>query len=138
MMRRLSLSLAFAVTLASCSEAPDPTYRGRKVSEWVALTNDRDRSTAMQARVALRELGAPAIPHLIEALGSGEDGMAFAAEETLGMACPDLLPQLREAQQRSSGRRARAIGEAIRSIEQRPHPPSDPICGGSRSKAPAR
>lgn len=91
-----------AAALAACAKsapAPEPTYQGRTLTEWVRLTHDGDVGTQVAAQDALARIGAPAAGRLVQEIGEarGDRRRMANLEDALGGLCPDVLDTVRAA-----------------------------------------
>ena len=98
-MRLLGLILAFALAgnclgaeSASIPRANEPTYVGKTLGEWIALTKDKDEKVRANAAYALGSIGSvakTAVPALTELLTDKDEWVRHHAAEALGAIGPD-------------------------------------------------
>jgi hypothetical protein len=88
---------------ASTPQSKEPTYESKTLSEWVALAKGKDPAVRIEAAKALGEMGAGAIPALIELLKDKDWQIRIAATGALGKigpeaktAIPDITALLRD------------------------------------------
>jgi hypothetical protein len=77
---------------SSTQQGKKPSYKGKMLSEWIALTGDNDYKVRMSAAFALGQIGpdaSTAIPALIALLKDKEDYVRCEAAGALGKTGPD-------------------------------------------------
>ena len=109
-MRTFSLLLVFVlvgvcigVEPASTQQGKEPTYRGKTLGEWIALTKDKDKDVRNDAVWALRHFGpkakiaAPALTELLkDKNGQVRSTAALALMEIIPEAKTVIIPVLTE------------------------------------------
>ena len=96
----LQNSLVRFLSAVACSAAAggEPSYDGRKLSDWVQMMNATKPSH--QATLALGKMGEPAIAPLIEAMRSHPSGaIRFLCHRALANIGPAALPALDKVMQ---------------------------------------
>ena len=92
-MRSLGLLLAFAVAIvsfgadqkpASTSQAKEPTFEGKTLSQWMAQARDPKEENRESAFHALGNMGPAAIPALTELLKDKDSKVCSAAADAVG------------------------------------------------------
>src|SRR5947209_5694999 len=112
----IGAALLTAKALATAQEA-EPMYKGKKLSEWVALLPSKDSKLSQEALDATRKIGSRAVPVLIEKLKDKDPAMRTAVAYTLGglrekgkSAAPALLDALKDTDARVRAGAATALG----------------------------
>ena len=113
-----ALALVLVVTAchgsADARQAGQLRYNGRTLEEWWQLRRHPDRQTATEATVAMRRMGAAAVPFLAAKAADNDLGDVIGGSTTLERMCASALPAMQEARSRYP---SVALDQAIRRVQ---------------------
>ncbi len=113
------LAAAFPLLLAACGGPSDAeraaklTYDGRTLEEWWQVRRGADAGLEREAGLAMRVLGAGAVPFLAEKATSHDLGDMIGGSTGLEGMCPNALPAMEAARKRHP---SAALEAAIRRV----------------------
>lgn len=116
-MRRVPVLAVLALSIIGCARgAPDPTYDGRRLSDWVQDLKFDDPAKHDGVHRAILQAGEQAVPHLLSLITAGDARTRVNALAELDSVCcdktatlPELRPLLKDADARVRVSAARSV-----------------------------